>query len=468
MQLMQRFRLIMGIGILGIHLISLTVESDEVQPKIVEPKIIEPKIVEPKTPEAKEDTTEQEPKAIEPKIVEPKIIEPKVIEPKVVEPKISEPKVIEPKVVEPKASDVISVVPVVPKTPVSPIMTHDVAAKESSSAKDSLIATSKSVSASSSIQISDVHGDATHDFDTLNIDSGGNWLEKRIWYEKSEQLFEVIRASVQKVTDLRMEFVRSVNKVGHEIDGFYQTFGFQKGEIDEMLTMVDAALQNQQQVRGGDLSSSERSLKEKVQQEKNAFEAIGQQLKMIDDLDEQIDKTMMKAFKEIDTCRGFETRAWNNFKEIGLELDDKKARVLYYEMENFHKNIDQKLHYLQSNLLSYLTDQLIDKVGSTINQIKSQASTLTSKGLDLNKILEKDEKGDLLILKERELAKAEAQAAKEKMKKPKKSESFFDTFLSWLEVVISKIQDAVNVIVCCFQCIICKIHGWICGLLGYK
>src|SRR3990167_6048149 len=111
---------------------------------------------------------------------------------------------------------------------------------------------------------------------------------------------------------------------------------------------------------------------------------------------------MMKAFKEIDTCRGLETRAWNNFKEIGLELDDKKARVLYYEMENFHKNIEQKMTYLQSNLLPYLQNQLVSKVDETMNQIRANIQTLDGKGLSLKTILQKDEKGDLLILKERE------------------------------------------------------------------
>ena len=89
-----------------------------------------------------------------------------------------------------------------------------------------------SKSVSSPVQIVDVPDDEKMGLDTLHIDSSGNWLEKRIWYQKGEQLYEVIRNSLQKASDLRMQFVHAVNQVGHKIDEFYESISFEKGEID--------------------------------------------------------------------------------------------------------------------------------------------------------------------------------------------------------------------------------------------
>ncbi len=322
----------------------------------------------------------------------------------------------------------------------------------------------------SSVDIEDVSvQDSSAGLDTLNVNSGGNWLEKRIWYQKGETLFELIRTSVQKVTDLRMEFVRNVNHVGHEIDEFYESVNFERGEIDELLSAIDQALQNEVVVRGGDLSSAERSIKQKVQEQKDQFELISKNLQLIVDLDEQIDKTMMKAFKEIDICRGMETRAWNNFKEIGLELDDKRARTLYYEMENFHKNIDQKLSYLHSNLLAYLQNQLISKIVQTISQIKSQVAALDLAGLNLKKLLQKNEQGDFVILQEREKTQEEQAElqAKIKYKKEQENLTWYGKIAKFFMTILHKMHEWVCVVVCSLQYVFCKIKSMICGFFGY-
>ena len=178
---------------------------------------------------------------------------------------------------------------------------------------------------------------------------------------------------------------------------------------------------------------------------------------------------MMKAFKEIDTCRGLENRAWNNFKEIGQELDDKKARVLYYEMENFHKNIDQKMSYLQNNLLPYLQNQLVSKVDETMNQIKNAVQIFDSKGLSLSMVLKKDAQGDLLILKQRDAEQAqEAQKAKEQEAKGCAWYArLWCGFVSLLQPIFDKTHEWICILMCFVQSIFCKIQEWICRLFGY-
>lgn len=480
-----------GLSVVCIENISELVSS------LAQPTVNPPVMVQTTVQETDEPAIQEPNQAVIPKVnpsdvaspvVEQNLLPPPVISktPQVIvapseEPKeeMAAPKVVDP--IEPKVmmSPVTPMIPkVMPVMPVSPIqlenqakmMTPPVVEPKMITAPTPVV--SKSVSAP--VQIVDVPDDEQIGLDTLNVDSSGNWLEKRIWYQKGEQLFEVIRTNLQKASDLRMKFVHEVNQIGHKIDDFDEAMGFEKGEIDEMLIAVLQDLANQEQIRGGDLSSSERNIKSKVQVEQKHFEALSKDLKLIGDLDEQIDKTMMKAFKEIDTCRGLETRAWNNFKEIGQELDDKKARVLYYEMENFHKNIEQKMTYLQNNLLPYLQNQLVSKVDETIGQIKTAIQAFDSKGLSLKNILKKDEQGDFLILKQRdEVQDQEMQKAKMAVEAQAKVESsswfcrVWCFLVSLIHPVAAKLHTWICVVICFMQSIFCKIQEWICRLFGY-
>lgn len=430
-------------------------ENDTMQGRVIEPG--SPETQEPGNLEEVEDSQEPgQPKSVEPKQtdVEAKQIQPTTVEPKLIEPKeVSQPKVLAPKFVEPTmAAAPKFVVPAVVPVVEPPVITPGVVAVPGVAKIVSAPAPQVAVADQPiEMELTNVHEITQEGLDTLHVDTAGNWLEKRIWYKKAEQLFEEIRTVVQKTTDIRMQFVHSVNQVGQHIDDFYEKVGFKKGEIDELLIATQKALDTEKEIRGGDLSSQERSIKQKIKTEQQQFESISKDFKLIEELDDQIDKTMMKAFKEIDACRSLETKAWNNFKDIGMELDDKKARVLYYEMENFYKNIEQKIQYLQSNLLSYLQNQLVNKVTQTAHQIQGNAQVLYSKGLNIQTLLQKDAKGDFVVLQDRddEKAKETEDALAQKDKKQKKSSKN-----SWYQSLADTLVD-------CFYWISDKAGCWL-------
>ena len=263
------------------------------------------------------------------------------------------------------------------------------------------------------------------DLDTININSGGNWLEKRIWYEKAEILFDSIRVMVGGVIDFRTNFSNEVNAIGQKIDSFYETVSFDKGQIDEMLQEFLNDFDNAQKM-DGDLSEKERSSKMLVKKEQANLEQIGQDIKTIGDIDAKIDQTLMQAFKTINDCRDYETKSWNNFKSIGKELDDKKARSLYYEMSNFKDNIDQKNNYLRNTLLPYLHNTLVAKIENNIAQIKDSIKKLKDKGVDLHAMMESYQKIDIGVASSREKELSQINADKKAPKEdaaPKQDEN---------------------------------------------
>ena len=242
----------------------------------------------------------------------------------------------------------------------------------------------------------------TSGLDTTAVESGGNWLEKRIWYKKAEQLFDEIRSELKKIADTRMEFVKEVHAVGQKIDEFYEKVSFEKGQVDALLKNVLDDIAEASSKRGGDLSSKERNLKLSIQTEQKQLEQLGKDIKKIGDFDSQIDKTMMQAFKIVDNCRELETKAWEAFKSIGVELDDKKARGSYYEIENFYKNIGQNYNYLKTVLLPYLKTKLVAPVEKAMDQIQSAVKSLDEKGINVEKLIKQQEKKDLGLIEERE------------------------------------------------------------------
>ncbi|MBI2352720.1 hypothetical protein HYV11_00565 [Candidatus Dependentiae bacterium] len=359
-----------------------------------------------------------------------------------------------------------------------------------------------------SLEISDVQSTGKSGLDTINIDSGGNWLEKRIWFKKAEMLFDEIRILVTKVSDMRTEFVDEVNSVGKKIDLFYEQVSFEKGQIDEVLKQIVFDLSQNRSERGGDLSSQERQIRAIDKAEQKQIEQIGNDIKKVDDFDAQIDKAMMQAFKTIDDCRKLEGSAWKHFKSIGSELDDKKARTLYYEMENVQKNIEQNIKYLQATLLPYVRTKLIAQVEQIMTTIQAAVKLLDQKGIHLEALVKKYTQADNEIEQQRE-EEAEKSVERKweqqhepkpvpvslpqvdsKQKKEQREITWYEKFSDGVVhfvtcvgcTIITSLQslaksiysmapgffngiiDIYEIFICYLKCIFCAIRSWICKL----
>lgn len=378
--------------------------------------------------------------------------------------------------------------------------------------------TQKPVQAKASLQIADVESGG---LDTINIDSGGNWLEKRIWFKKAETLFDDIRKTVEQAADIRMDFVDAVNAIGKKTDNFYDAVSFDKGQLDELLKNTAHKVSDASAKREGDLSSKERSLEMSIHAEQKQIEQIGDDIKKVEEFDTQIDKAMGQAFKTINACRALESKAWDNFKAIGSELDDKKARVLYYEMENIHKNIEQHIRYLKGTLLPYLQNKLVAAADNIMMTISHSVKALEAKGIHLAALLNADEKKDIAVEQTRQEAKEkiveEAWEKTEKAKEVQKEASekssqdepvkkehkekvawymqffvsignqlqqlgcflrsagckIFEIAPGFFELVSRAVKTLWEFVVafcstlsCYFKCMVCSIKSWLCELFG--
>lgn len=249
---------------------------------------------------------------------------------------------------------------------------------------------------SSAITIANIH----HiNLDTTEVDGGGNWLNKRMWYERAQKVFDEIRMSISSVNDLRVQFIDQEHQIARKIDSFFEVVTFKYGELYATFQEMLATLETQQKIIG-DLSVEERNLQVKVKQELTVVEQIEKDMKSIGQIDNKIQETMDQAFKTVGECLDYENRAWQAFKSIGKELDDKKARNLYYQMNNYKQNLDQKITYLKTMLLPYMQRELGSKIDTSIAKINTAIEHLKAKGLDLEKIMHKVQEDDQATLHE--------------------------------------------------------------------
>ena len=314
-------------------------------------------------------------------------------------------------------------------------------------------ATSKNVD--NSISVENVH----HiNLDTTEVDGGGNWLNKRIWYERAQAVFDEIRGMVNAVADIRIQFTNEVNAVGKKIDSFWEVVDFKKGELDDRFKEILAMLDTEQRIVG-DLSAMERDLQTSIKQELPLIDQIGKDITSVHDMDIKIDQTLMQALKTIDECRDYESKSWDSFKAIAKELDDKKARNIYYQMNNYKQNIDQKSSYLKSTLLPYLHNVLVAKVEMNITKINQAIESLKSKGIDLEKIMSKTQENDAVILRDREKAAAEIAVKKALEEEELKAKKIAEKVAKELEEAHK--NSFTNVVNGYYQATIGKIVGFV-------
>jgi hypothetical protein len=228
--------------------------------------------------------------------------------------------------------------------------------------------------------------------DTLNAKSGGNWLLKRVWWEKTEDVYEQIKEVFNHVMDTRMQFISERNKLDRELDIFYGEMGIEQGPLHDVLSHAQDLMDKDKKEQGY-LNKKEQAFVKKLSGKDRELEQLKLDVKAIQELDNKIDEALDTLFKQIDVCNQYEQKAWDNFKEIARELNDQEARKLYYDTEGLYKDIQKVQSYISGTFASYFK-QTIQSAHEHTTKISSQMNSLKGEGVDLVKeaeVLEKDD-----------------------------------------------------------------------------
>ncbi|MBN1549691.1 hypothetical protein JW872_03465 [Candidatus Babeliales bacterium] len=219
--------------------------------------------------------------------------------------------------------------------------------------------------------------------DTLDIDSSGNWLQKRVIWEDAQDKYEEIKDLMDRVIDARMSFFTQRNAIDKTSNLFFIDIGFAQGELEEIIDELIKQIEMDRLVQG-DLDQAEREIKATLAEKKQEIQQLRLDLKSISELDEALDAALLELMKQINLCHDYEGQAWDKFKAIGQELDDQKAKEHYLYMDALLKNIQAIYQYITGPYNQYFSSS-ISKINSHMDTIRSSINSLKESGVAIQK-----------------------------------------------------------------------------------
>jgi len=258
--------------------------------------------------------------------------------------------------------------------------------------------------------------------DTVDLEQPqGNWLFKRYWWERAEELYKKIRAAVEKINDSRMKFFARRTELDKTIlNPFYTDVGLTQGELHHAIQSLMQQLV-QEQEREGMLNETERELKQETEKEKERLEQLSRDIQAIGTLHEAADKVIERITEQKNRVSQYETETLNSMGEIGRIVNDTKASELYYRMDAHWRTVKEIQKYIDQDLNRYF-EKLLANAREQTERIKTALQALKEQGVDLKMRIQEAQAQEI----QKELVQEEEEKNK-KVPKPEKTGWFATT-----------------------------------------
>lgn len=230
--------------------------------------------------------------------------------------------------------------------------------------------------------------DEIQGIDTVDIteeEAQGNWLYKRVWWERAEKKFENIRKAINDIFEKRTGFFAQRAELDKNVlDPFYIKIGLSQGGLQEALTELIGRMSK------GTTNEQENEIIEQAEDQKSELEQLQKEVQQVVKQDGEVDEAIGMLVDQLNKMRRLEQEAWQNFKNIARVLDDRKARELFYKVDNAWRNIQEMQGYIEKTFTpSFAT--LVDRIKERIQKIDNAILALKEKGIDLKKRITTEE-----------------------------------------------------------------------------
>lgn len=265
--------------------------------------------------------------------------------------------------------------------------------------------------------------------DTVSLENPqGNWLFKRIWWERAEERYEKIRLLVDSIWESRNTFFYERNQLDRTVlDPFYMNVGIDRGELQTILSEIGEFLEKHRDQE--QLSEQEQILAS----EEETLKQLKRDIDMITSLDQAIDDALGTFMNQINRVRNYEGEAWKNFREIARILNDTRARELYYMIEGSARNIKTISTYLEQEFFTHF-HKLVDETKARVARVQNQMDALKEKGVLFQKQAEQ-------IVQQ--VAQEEAEEEQQEVK-PKPKLGWFDSISSGISSVFEYVWSIIR------------------------
>lgn len=220
--------------------------------------------------------------------------------------------------------------------------------------------------------------------ESFDVEGSGNWLLKRVWWEKTEEVYEATKQIFNQVLDTRTNFINARNKLDRELDIFYGEMGLEQGPLYDIIAHILSLMEKKRTAQGDVLSVKEEDLVKRTQEKEQVLMQLKADIKGIQAVEEKLDQALNTLFKQIDVCNEYEQRAWTNFKTIARELNDQEARKSYYQTQALLDDIKKIQSYLNGPFNTYF-EQTVQVAREYAQKITANMQNLRNQGIDLQK-----------------------------------------------------------------------------------
>jgi hypothetical protein len=236
--------------------------------------------------------------------------------------------------------------------------------------------------------VAEVQEEEIFGIDTVDINEPeGNWLFKRIWWEKSKELFGKIRDRVDKIVESRMHFFTERVKLDRNVlDPFYVNIGLNQGALRESISHLLEILKSERE-QDGILEPDELEMFNTLIEEKSVLEKVNESVMSIQQLDASLDEALNKLMEQINLARSYERESWQLLNGIAEELNDKKAREHYYTIATLWRNVKEIANYIEGPFAQHFI-KLASLSIENVQSISEAVAALEEKGIEIKKRVE--------------------------------------------------------------------------------
>lgn len=221
--------------------------------------------------------------------------------------------------------------------------------------------------------------------DTVDVSSPeGNWLFKRVWWQKSNELYGKIRGVVDQIADARMQFYTEHVRIDRDLlDPFYASVGFDQGQLTEIAEVLTQELEKKRKKKGAldekelDYYATVVSAKETIEGFKIGVQSVGQ-------LSDNLRDALIKLVEQLNRARSYESEAWRLLNLIAQELSDKQAREYYYGVLTQWQNIKEIYAYIVGPYVQHF-GQVMEALVQKTKEVKTSLDELKDKGVKFGK-----------------------------------------------------------------------------------
>lgn len=327
--------------------------------------------------------------------------------------------------------------PVVEKSSESPVSAvSEESAKPSSSEPVAVAAVTEKREQSASAdepvakkQKTDSESEEMVGIDTVNVDDpAGNWLYKRLYWERAEDKYQKIKELMAVIFDARSKFFEQRVQLDKDIfDPLYTLASFRRGELSGILKDLLEDIEKQKQHKN-ELDDNARVLFAKVEANKERLEEVKKEIEFVGKIDAAVDEAINTLIDLLNKGRNFEMQAWGDFKAISRELSDKKARDLFYRIDTYWRNVKDIQVYVTTKLAEHM-NYLASSAQQHADIVKGLLKDLEAQGFMLKEQVDSLEKSKSVG------AEGADQNDEVAIKAKKKASGFFATIgkgFSWI------------------------------------